>query len=109
MTLCIRGRSVLVRTLVFGLVTVVSLIPRRLYTGRSCWPREYNFAAARGTGCLRWLRCAGNRRYGLSRVTYSVFERSGYRFASRKRVKTIRSPILIEALVQFRPKTKAVI
>jgi hypothetical protein len=27
MTLCIRGRSVLVRTLVFGLVTVVSLIP----------------------------------------------------------------------------------
>jgi hypothetical protein len=37
MTLCIRGRSVLVRTLVFGLVTVVSLIPKRLYTGRSCW------------------------------------------------------------------------
>src|SRR5258708_26699459 len=51
MTLCRRGRSVLVLTLVFGLVTV-SVMPASTPDAFAISPPEYNPLADRGTGCF---------------------------------------------------------
>src|ERR1700723_200068 len=51
MTLCRRGRSVLVRTLVFGLVTV-SVIPAAPPDARGLIEAEYRVRGRGGTGCL---------------------------------------------------------
>src|SRR5258708_35111280 len=62
MSLSRRGRSVLVLTLVFGLVTV-SVMPASTPDAFAISPPEYNPLAGRGTGCFamaslqRW-RCA---------------------------------------------------
>src|SRR5258708_18735917 len=50
-TLCRRGRSVLVLTLVFGLVTV-SVMPASTPDAFAISPPEYNPLADRGTGCF---------------------------------------------------------
>src|SRR5258708_9335898 len=51
MTLCRRGRSVWVLTLVFGLVTV-SVMPASTPDAFAISPPEYNPLADRGTGCF---------------------------------------------------------
>src|SRR5664279_4420891 len=54
MTLCSRGRSVLVLTLVLDLVTV-SIIARHLLILAQAAPQEYRLPGVRQTGCFRWF------------------------------------------------------